>query len=98
MTGVLESRGDELLEVTAAALEPAARLVEEARARLRTLLVRDGRVDPAALHEHQSAAHGLAWMEVYRQGLAQLHSWAERLADAGRLGELERLVLTCSFG
>jgi len=98
MTDVFAIRGDELLEVTAAALAPVDEVVEQARVRLRDVLVRDGRIDPAALHAHQSAAHGLAWMEVCRQGLAQLHCWAERLADAGRLGELERLVLACGFG
>ncbi|MBT5943264.1 MAG: acyl-CoA/acyl-ACP dehydrogenase [Rhodospirillaceae bacterium] len=57
-----------------------------------------GPVEPALLEKHQYAVHGFAWMATYAAALEQLLGWAERLNTAGRLGDLERLMLSAGFG
>ena len=47
----------------------------------------------ALLEREQHAAHGLAWLATYVEALRQMQGWAQRLDEAGRLGELERLML-----
>ena len=82
----------------AAALRAAEGLLDAARAAVRGLVVRDGRLDGARLDAHQFAAHGLAWYATYVEALRQLLGWAERLDGAGGLGELEELMLGAGFG
>ena len=82
----------------AAALRAAEGLLDAARAAVRGLVVRDGRLDGARLDTHQFAAHGLAWYATYVEALRQLLGWAERLRGAGGLGELEELMLGAGFG
>jgi (2S)-methylsuccinyl-CoA dehydrogenase len=41
----------------------------------------------------QHAAHGLAWLATYVEAIRQVHGWARRIEQHGRLGELERLLL-----
>jgi len=57
-----------------------------------------GRVEAAAMEREQYAAHGYAWLATYLAGLRETLNWAERLDEAGTLGELERLVLQAAFG
>ena len=82
----------------AAALGAAEGLLDAARAAVRGLVAREGRVDGARLDEHQFAAHGLAWYATYVEALRQLLGWAVRLDAAGDLGELEGLMLRAAFG
>ena len=53
---------------------------------------------PAALEADQFAAHGLAWVATYAEALRELAAWAARLDAAGRLGEIERLILQIGAG
>ena len=80
------------------ALSAAETLVDAARAGVSELVVRDGRVDAAALEREQFAAHGFAWAATYVEALRQMLGWAERCRDAGSFGELESLMLQCAFG
>jgi (2S)-methylsuccinyl-CoA dehydrogenase len=57
-----------------------------------------GKVSTQALETHQYAAHGLAWLATYVQALAQLRAWGAGLADQGKLGETEGLILQLGFG
>jgi (2S)-methylsuccinyl-CoA dehydrogenase len=41
----------------------------------------------------QRATHGLAWLATYVEAIRQLTSYAERLYDAGSLGETEALLV-----
>ena len=41
---------------------------------------------------------GLAWLATYVEALRQMLGWAERLESAGRLGELEALILQAAYG
>jgi (2S)-methylsuccinyl-CoA dehydrogenase len=61
-------------------------------------VAREGRLDAALADEHQRALHGLAWIATTVEALAHLTAFAHRLAEAGRLGEGEKLILVIGFG
>lgn len=88
----------DLLGTCRAALGVAERLVEQARHELGKRLLIGGKVDAAAMEAEQFAAHGYAWFATYAVALREMMRWAERLDAAGRLGELERLMLQAAFG
>jgi (2S)-methylsuccinyl-CoA dehydrogenase len=85
------------LELTAAASAAAERLMEAAKTAVAALVAPRGRLDAALLDREQKAAHGLAWFEVHVRSLRQMHAWAQGLADAGKLGERETLILEAAF-
>ena len=80
------------------ALAAADALLAAARAGTAARVIRGGHIDAGAFEAEQHAAHGLAWMATYVEGLRQMLGWAKRLDDAGRLGELESLILQAAFG
>jgi (2S)-methylsuccinyl-CoA dehydrogenase len=80
------------------ALVAAETLLDAARTGVAGLVIRDGRVDAAALEREQFAAHGFAWAATYVEALRQMLGWAERCREAGTFGELESLMLRCAFG
>src|SRR5258708_33352404 len=80
------------------ALAAAAAYLAAARRAVAGRVIRDGAVDPARLDQEQVAAHGYAWCATYQSALAALLDWARRLDDAGRFGELERLILEAAVG
>jgi (2S)-methylsuccinyl-CoA dehydrogenase len=54
--------------------------------------------DPTeALRLEQARAHGVAWSATTIDALRQTLGWAQRLQRAGRLGELESLILRAGF-
>jgi (2S)-methylsuccinyl-CoA dehydrogenase len=75
------------------AVAAAERLLHLARAGVRKAVEAAGGIDAA-----QASAHGLAWLATYVESLRQMLGWARRLEAAGRLGEMERLILTAAFG
>ena len=89
---------DDLLRTCAEAVEAADGLLAEARGALADRVMQGGAIDAAALDEHQFAAHGFAWMATYVESLRQMLGWGRRLEAAGRLSELEMLILQAAFG
>ncbi|WP_417806638.1 acyl-CoA dehydrogenase family protein [Thioclava sp.] len=89
---------DDLLTLSEATLPELAALVSDATEALRAKATKDGRISGALLEAHQYQAHGLAWLTTYEQSLKQLHGWAKRLADEGKFGEIEQLILQIGFG
>ncbi len=81
------------LEACAAAVTAAERLLHHAKAGTRAEVKAAGSVDAA-----QAAAHGLAWLATYVEALRQMLGWARRLSEAGRLSEIETLLLDVAFG
>ena len=79
----------------AAGLRAAETVLATARDRLGA---RIGEAGAEALDAHQFAAHGLAWMATNVEALRQTLAWVDRLAAAGRLGELESLIAQAAFG
>jgi (2S)-methylsuccinyl-CoA dehydrogenase len=45
------------------------------------------------LEREQRATHSLAWLATYVEAIRQITTYAERLYDAGALGEIEELVV-----
>ena len=88
----------DLLPTCTAALATLRGLHAAAREAVTARVSRDGKLDAALLEEHQQAAHGYAWLTTYVEALAQMLDWAGRLDAAGRLGELESLMLQAAFG
>ncbi|MGH6915120.1 MAG: acyl-CoA dehydrogenase family protein, partial [Geminicoccales bacterium] len=80
------------------AADAAQALLDQATERVRALVAPGGHLDAERLEREQHAAHGLAWLATYVQALRQMHGWAARLDQAGRLGEVERLILEIAFG
>ena len=88
----------DLVSLTAAAVAPAEALLDTARARVGALVTVDGKISGSAIEDHQTAAHGLAWMATYVESLRQMQAWADRLTDQGKFGEVEQLILQIAFG
>jgi len=88
----------DLLTTCRHALAAAERLEAAARRAVAGLVAPEGGVDGAAMEREQYAAHGYAWLATYAAGLREALNWAERLDEAGALGELERLILRAAFG
>ena len=89
---------DDLLDLTGAAVGPVDGILELATQKLRDMVSKDGRVSNALVEEHQTAAHGLAWLATYAQSLREMHKWATALSAEGKFGEVEALILQISFG
>jgi len=80
------------------ALIPAGAVLDAARDRVRAMVSAGGKVSAALIDTHQRAAHGLAWLATYVESLRQMQAWAARLETAGRLGEMEALILQIGCG
>ena len=80
------------------ALSAAERLGAAARKAVAGLVAPEGRVDPELMEREQYGAHGFAWLSTYLAALREALHWAERLDAAGRLRELDRLILQAAFG
>ena len=89
---------DNLLTLTAAALPPVDAVLEKALSSVRKLVTVDDRVSAALIEQHQTAAHGLAWLAPNAEALRQMQAWAERLTADGRFGETEQLLHQIAFG
>jgi (2S)-methylsuccinyl-CoA dehydrogenase len=89
---------DRLLPLTAAALVPVDNILAMAKTKVRALVSENGRIDATLVEEHQTAAHGFAWLATYADALRQMQKWAEKLAADGKFGETEQLIHQIAFG
>jgi len=87
-----------LLDLTGAALPAVDTVLALAKDILRAKVSHDGRVSGALIDQHQTAAHGLAWLATYAQSLHQMQDWALRLQADGKFGEVEQLIHQIAFG
>ena len=88
----------DVLALTAATLPEIDALFQQGRENLRAMVTRDGRISPAALEQHQFAAHSLSWLATYVEALRQMQAWAGRLQAEGSFGRMEALLLQIGFG
>src|ERR1700761_3874747 len=88
----------ELIPTLKQGVTAAEGLFADARLAVAARVVRDGRPDPRALDQEQRAAHGLAWYATYVEAIRQLAGYAERLTEAGSLGETEELLIRIGAG
>jgi (2S)-methylsuccinyl-CoA dehydrogenase len=85
-------------ELTGRCLGVAETLLARASDAVRAQVAPAGAIEPALLEREQHAVHGLAWLTTYIQALRQIHCWALRLGERGKLGELEQLMLRAATG
>ncbi|MEX0277577.1 MAG: acyl-CoA dehydrogenase family protein [Ruegeria sp.] len=88
----------DLLALTQKAVPAVEAVYDRACASVRSMVTSDGRISGALIEEHQTAAHGLAWLATYHQSLKQMQRWAEALSPDGKFGEMEQLLLQIAFG
>ena len=60
---------------------------------VRARVSENGKVSAARIDAEQHAAHGLSWLATYVTGVREAAGWAQRLADDGKFGEVEQLLL-----
>ncbi len=89
---------DDLLGLTSAALPAVDDVLARAKASVAALCSENGKVSGALIEEHQTAAHGFAWLATYAQALHQMQAWADRLETDGKFGEVEQLIHQIAFG
>ncbi|MFW2392564.1 MAG: acyl-CoA dehydrogenase family protein, partial [Methyloceanibacter sp.] len=82
----------ELIPLLEGAAKATKALSAKATDTLKAKLAPGGKVDGAALEREEHAAHGLAWLTTYAEGIHQLADYAKRVADEGRFGEMESLL------
>jgi (2S)-methylsuccinyl-CoA dehydrogenase len=86
-------RAGGLVVLAQEAAAAAEALLADATVELRARVTVDGRAVARILDREQRAAHGLAWLATYVQALRQLAAYASRARAAGRLGEIEELIV-----
>ena len=80
------------------AVMAAEALLADATYSVRERVTSEGSIRPDLLDREQRATHGLAWLATYVEALRQLAGYAERMQAAGRLGEIEELIVRIGFG
>src|SRR5215218_5350642 len=88
----------DLVQVADEAARDLSALVAEATRQVRTRVVTEGRVSAERLEAEQHAAHGLAWLATYAEGIRQLAAYAARMRAEGRFGETEELLVRIGIG
>ena len=88
----------DLLTLTAQAAPAAEAVCDIAKTKLRALVSYEGRVVNSLIEEHQTAAHGFAWVATYVESLRHMQNWAEALQASDRFGEVEQLIHQIAFG
>ena len=88
----------DLLALTDAALAPVQDLFDLAKARVGALVTSGDRISGALVEEHQTAAHGLAWIATYNESRRQMQKWGVALEADGKFTEVEQLIHQIAFG
>jgi (2S)-methylsuccinyl-CoA dehydrogenase len=92
------SDGHELITTLREAVGAIEALLAEATRAVRDRVAVEGRELARVFNREQHATHGLAWLATYVEAVRQLAAYAERLAAAGSLGEIEDLIVRIGAG
>ncbi len=84
--------GADLITQLETAAGAAGAYADAAKAAVRPLVSKNGKLDRVALDREQHIVHGLAWVATYAETLREVHDWARALNDAGKFGETEQLL------
>jgi (2S)-methylsuccinyl-CoA dehydrogenase len=82
----------DLIPLLESAAEAASTLRDRCRDAVAGKVSQGGKIDGDALEREQHAAPGLAWIATYAEALNQVASYARRMSDEGRFGEMEALL------
>jgi (2S)-methylsuccinyl-CoA dehydrogenase len=88
----------ELMTALRQAVEACEALFADARRAVADRVTVDGAPLARVLDREQRATHGLAWLATYVEAIRRLAAYAERLAEAGGLGEVEELIVRIGAG
>ena len=88
----------DLLTLTAQAVPAAEEVCGIAKDKLLNLVSANGKVINALVDDHQTAAHGFAWVATYVESLRQMQRWAEALTASQQFSEVEQLIHQIAFG
>jgi len=80
------------------AVTAADAILADATAKVRERVMVEGHTVGRLVDREQRATHGLAWIATYVEALRQLASYAERMAGAGTLGEMEEHLVRIGVG
>ena len=90
--------GPDLPTVTREAVRAAEGVLQDATRAVRARVAKDSQALDRLLDREQRATHALAWLATYVEAVRQLCAYAERMHEAGRLGELEQLIVEIGLG
>jgi (2S)-methylsuccinyl-CoA dehydrogenase len=93
----IKTEGD-LVALTREATAATEALLADAIHKVRQRVTTDGRPAGRLFDREQRATHGLAWIATYVEAVRQLAAYAGRLSAAGRLGEIEDLIIRTGLG
>jgi (2S)-methylsuccinyl-CoA dehydrogenase len=92
------SAGLELIATLRQAAAAVDAVLADARRAVAQRVTVDGRPVARLLDREQRAVHGLAWLATYVEAIRQLSAYAQRLMEAGDLGETEELLVSIGVG
>jgi (2S)-methylsuccinyl-CoA dehydrogenase len=90
--------GPDLASLTREAVQAAEGVLQDATRAVRARVAKDNQTVDRVLDREQRATHALAWLATYVEAVRQLGAYAERMQEAGRLGELEQLIVEIGLG
>jgi (2S)-methylsuccinyl-CoA dehydrogenase len=90
--------GEDLVVMAREAADAMDALVSDATVEIRRRVSIEGRTVGRLFDSEQRATHGLAWLATYAEAVRQLALYAERMAEAGRLGDVEELIVRIGLG
>ena len=88
----------DLVDMSAVAVGGLEAILADATAAVRARVSADGRLVSRLVDREQRATHGLAWLATYVEAVRQLAAYAGRMHAAGRLGEVEELLVRIAMG
>src|SRR6267154_2397659 len=96
--GARRETGPDLTTLAAQAVQAAEGVLQDATRAVRARVTTDNKPVDRLLDREQRATHALAWLATYVEAVRQLGAYAERMRAAGRLGELEQLIVEIGLG
>src|ERR1700688_3364409 len=90
--------GPDLTTLAARAVQAAEGVLQDATRAVRARVAPADKPVDRLLDREQRATHALAWLATYVEAVRQLCAYAERTHEAGRLGELEQLIVEIGLG
>jgi (2S)-methylsuccinyl-CoA dehydrogenase len=90
--------GEDLVVMAREAEAAMDALVSDATVEIRRGVSVEGRTVGRLFDSEQRATHGLAWLATYADAVRQLAAYAQRMAQAGRPGDIEELIVRIGLG
>jgi len=90
--------GVKLIALAREAIRAVDSLLGDAKATVRSRVTVENHTVDRLFDREQRATHGLAWLATYAEAVRQLAAYAERMHDAGTLGETEELIVQLGIG